>query len=851
MSTTRSAPRIARTRSTEGVAHRVRSAGGLLLEREVTRAGGDPRRPARPLVAVLGGAKVTDKIGVIERFLELADVVLIGGAMCFPFFEVQGHAVGASLCEEEGIEPRARRPRAPSGLRGSSCRSTSGSREPRRADARLASSTGWTCPTAGWGSTSARARPQRYGERIAAAGTVFWNGPMGVFELEPFARARAPSPRRSRRPGHEGRRRRRLGRRAGAVRPERSRRRTSRPAAARRSSWSRARAARRRRARGERRRWAGRPLVAGNWKMNKTIAEAEAATSRRCCRAWRAIDGVEVAICAPFTALERRWSTAPAARASRCTRRTCTRPARARSPARSRRRCCSSSGCAASCSATPSAARTSARPTARSRRRCRRRSRPGSRRSSASARPRSERARRRHRAQAAPPGRRTASRGCRAERLAEVAVAYEPIWAIGTGQVATPEQAQEAASFIRALRRRRVRGRREAGARALRRVGHSRTNARRAARAARRRRCAGRRRVARGRVVRGDRGRRAGGRPMMLPAGRASCPCPALCLVVLDGFGIAPAGPGNARLARGDAGLRRALGRYPHTQLITCGRAVGLPDGQMGNSEVGHLNLGAGARPPGLVRIDDAVADGVAGANAVVRAAIAAPGASTCSGSSPTAACTRRSSTSGADRAGGGAARRGPGRCTASPMAVTRRRMPGASLATAAGWAADGGRVGSVVGRYFAMDRDARWDRIQRAYDLLVAGGGAAPRGDGRQAVAGVRARGDRRVHHADGGRRGGRGSARATACCASTSGPIGCARSRARWPGPAFERSRLPGGAAQRAADRALAPDRVPREVALPGGVRAGPPGDDAGGRDRGGGAPSCTSPRPRSTRT
>ena len=60
--------------------------------------------PSRPLVAVLGGAKVGDKIGVIESFLRSADTILIGGAMCFPFFAAQGHSVGASLCEAEDVE---------------------------------------------------------------------------------------------------------------------------------------------------------------------------------------------------------------------------------------------------------------------------------------------------------------------------------------------------------------------------------------------------------------------------------------------------------------------------------------------------------------------------------------------------------------------------------------------------------------------------------------------------------------------------------------------------------------------------------------------------------------------------
>src|SRR4051812_19829824 len=91
--------------STEAVAHLLPSAAGRLLEREVRTLQGILEDPRRPLVAVVGGAKVTDKIGVLDAFLGRADAVLIGGAMCFPFFKAQGHSVGSSLCEEEGIEP--------------------------------------------------------------------------------------------------------------------------------------------------------------------------------------------------------------------------------------------------------------------------------------------------------------------------------------------------------------------------------------------------------------------------------------------------------------------------------------------------------------------------------------------------------------------------------------------------------------------------------------------------------------------------------------------------------------------------------------------------------------------------
>ena len=82
-----------------------------------------------------------------------------------------------------------------------------------------------------------------------------------------------------------------------------------------------------------------------------------------------------------------------------------------------------------------------------------------------------------------------------------------------------------------------------------------------------------------------------------------------VCLVVLDGWGLAADGPGNA-VSLADTPVFDALwARYPHTTLTACGEAVGLPAGQMGNSEVGHLNLGAGAIvKQDLTRIDEAVA---------------------------------------------------------------------------------------------------------------------------------------------------------------------------------------------------------------------------------------------------
>src|SRR4029079_8975424 len=91
--------------STVGAAERMGAAvAGLLLEREVSVLEGLVREPTHPFVVVLGGAKVSDKIALIDRFLDMADALLIGGAMAFSFFRAQGIETGNSLVEEDGIE---------------------------------------------------------------------------------------------------------------------------------------------------------------------------------------------------------------------------------------------------------------------------------------------------------------------------------------------------------------------------------------------------------------------------------------------------------------------------------------------------------------------------------------------------------------------------------------------------------------------------------------------------------------------------------------------------------------------------------------------------------------------------
>jgi phosphoglycerate kinase len=162
-----------------------RSAAGLLLEREVRTLHAILADPARPFVAVVGGAKVTDKIGVIDRFLDVADRVLIGGAMCFPFFAAQGHEVGASLCEQEGIEPARRALQAG----GDTLRLPVdlGCGERFAADAPRRDVDGVDVPEGWMGLDVGPRTAQSYAQEIAGAGTVFWNGPMGAFELEPYA----------------------------------------------------------------------------------------------------------------------------------------------------------------------------------------------------------------------------------------------------------------------------------------------------------------------------------------------------------------------------------------------------------------------------------------------------------------------------------------------------------------------------------------------------------------------------------------------------------------------------------------------------------------------------------------
>jgi phosphoglycerate kinase len=175
--------------SNEGVAHLLPSAAGRLLEREVTTLNGIMQDPSRPLSVIVGGAKVADKIGVIDRFLQIADFLMIGGAMCFPFLCAQGHHVGDSLCGDEDVE-HARALLAEAVRPGRASVMTPddlviGDRLAEDAEHRVLD--GVEVPPGWMGLDIGPTTAARYAAEIAKAGTVFWNGPMGAFELEPFA----------------------------------------------------------------------------------------------------------------------------------------------------------------------------------------------------------------------------------------------------------------------------------------------------------------------------------------------------------------------------------------------------------------------------------------------------------------------------------------------------------------------------------------------------------------------------------------------------------------------------------------------------------------------------------------
>jgi 2,3-bisphosphoglycerate-independent phosphoglycerate mutase len=198
-------------------------------------------------------------------------------------------------------------------------------------------------------------------------------------------------------------------------------------------------------------------------------------------------------------------------------------------------------------------------------------------------------------------------------------------------------------------------------------------------------------------------------------------PVALVALVVLDGFGCAPPGPGNA-VALADTPVFDRLWRtFPHATLAASGEAVGLPAGQMGNSEVGHLTIGAGRRlRQDLERVTHAIADGSLAANPVLRAALERG---------------RRVHLLGLASAGGvhshidhlrALLALAPEKTWIHAFTDGRDVSPHAAAHDLATLPAD--RIATVAGRYYAMDRDGRWERTQRAYDAIVHGRPVSPR---------------------------------------------------------------------------------------------------------------------------
>src|SRR5215212_4577347 len=172
--------------TTVGVAELLPAAAGLLMEDELDNLDKVLCDPERPFVAILGGAKVSDKLGVIESLLEVADTLLIGGAMCFTFFKAQGYEVGESLVEDDYLQEAKR------------LLDEAGEKLVLPADVVVADrleegAEGEVVgvdeiPSGKMGLDIGPRTVELFEEHISGAKTIFWNGPMGVFEIDAFAR---------------------------------------------------------------------------------------------------------------------------------------------------------------------------------------------------------------------------------------------------------------------------------------------------------------------------------------------------------------------------------------------------------------------------------------------------------------------------------------------------------------------------------------------------------------------------------------------------------------------------------------------------------------------------------------
>ena len=174
--------------STEGVSHYLPSVSGFLIEKELKFLGDALNNPERPFVAILGGAKVSDKIGVIDSLLEKVDTLMIGGGMAYTFFKAQGYGVGTSLCEPDKCELA---------LSLMEKAKNKGVKLILPVDTKIgkefkpdteSKTVGWTEIPDGWeGFDIGEKTIEMFKNELKNAKTVIWNGPVGLFEFDQFA----------------------------------------------------------------------------------------------------------------------------------------------------------------------------------------------------------------------------------------------------------------------------------------------------------------------------------------------------------------------------------------------------------------------------------------------------------------------------------------------------------------------------------------------------------------------------------------------------------------------------------------------------------------------------------------
>ena len=174
--------------STAGVAQYLPAVCGYLIQKEISVMGGALENPKRPFVAILGGAKVSDKIGVINNLLEKVDTLIVGGGMAYTFFKAQGHSIGTSICEEDKLE-LAKETLQKAKDKGVNFLLPVDNRvaDKYAEDAQFKTVDSDDIPDGWMGLDIGPKTEKLFSDAIKGAGTVVWNGPMGVSEWKNFA----------------------------------------------------------------------------------------------------------------------------------------------------------------------------------------------------------------------------------------------------------------------------------------------------------------------------------------------------------------------------------------------------------------------------------------------------------------------------------------------------------------------------------------------------------------------------------------------------------------------------------------------------------------------------------------